>query len=567
MSTPKVPSRILLCGLAALIGAAASPARLPVFAGKEAVATVNGEPVTLEDLARHVGSLHEGIAEPAAPVKKADPSRILQRMIDARLVAQEARRIGLDQLPDIKKRLDDDRLDLVKSLVVRDAVKDVPPPSPAEIDQRARESVRDLRVESVLFTREEDARAFVAAVRGGGDFGALARAAFSAGKAREPGPAASMKPDALRPEVADPILALKPGGVTEPLRITEGFTVAHLLEIRYPVEAADRAAAERDLLEPRRQARLEQAKVRMRRDYFQVDQGLLAKLDYEAASPGLAALRKDTRVLARVKGDPPVLVKDLTAEVEKNFYHGVQEAIERKRVNESLPRLLDRVLMERATLLEAKRLKIESTAEFRDTLREREDERLFEAFLQKVVHPDIHLTDDELQRYYAAHAKDYASPEMMRLEGIAFGRREDAQSAFQKLQKGADMKWMQANAPGRADREHFPEMADLGNGLVVTSTFPEPIRNAVAGATGGDLRLASSPAGPHYVLAIRQVVPASPRPFDSVRSDIASLLYRQKRQAALDEWTAKLRAASVVKTFADGKTLASLLQEASGKRR
>ena len=47
--------------------------------------------------------------------------------------------------------------------------------------------------------------------------------------------------------------------------------------------------------------------------YATVDQALLKSLDFEAKVPGIAALEKDKRVVAQVKGGKDVTVADLTA--------------------------------------------------------------------------------------------------------------------------------------------------------------------------------------------------------------------------------------------------------------
>ena len=90
--------------------------KLPLIDGKETVAMVNGEPITRDEYQQEISALHAQMAEAKenademAAGKKADekkPGRIdyaglLKRMIDARLIVQEARRIGLNELPEVR---------------------------------------------------------------------------------------------------------------------------------------------------------------------------------------------------------------------------------------------------------------------------------------------------------------------------------------------------------------------------------------------------------------------------------------------------------------------------------
>jgi hypothetical protein len=118
-------------GLAAALSAGAG---LPTVKGQPAVATVNGEPVTLAEMMERLGSLHQEAADPAAAPAHPDPMLVLQRIIDARLVVQEARSIGLDQQPEVIDRLAAARLALLKSGVARNAVKNVTAADPADVE-------------------------------------------------------------------------------------------------------------------------------------------------------------------------------------------------------------------------------------------------------------------------------------------------------------------------------------------------------------------------------------------------------------------------------------------------
>jgi hypothetical protein len=148
---------------------------------------------------------------------------------------------------------------------------------------------------------------------------------------------------------------------------------------------------------------------------------------------------------------------------------------------------------------------------------------------------------------------------MMRLESLAFRRNQDAQAALDRLRQGADIKWMRDNANGRIDREGSPTLLDLKGELTTTATLPDALRKAVTGARTGDFRFYGEPGGPFYVLCVRQVVPAAPQPYDSVKGDIATKMFVLEQQKRVGDWATKLRAASDVKVLATGRSLETLL--------
>ncbi len=537
----------------------AERARLPVMDGQQAVASVNGEPITVGELLRQVGSLHSGVTEPAVKIQKPDPSALLQRIINARLIVQEAERIGLGELPEVKERVETYRLGLLKSGLIQSQMKDITAPDPAEVDRIYRDATREVRIDSLIFGKEEDAREFVALTRSGADFDAVGGGAIAAGKARGGQGAQFIKASELLPEIASLVAAMKPGEVGGPVRLGDGFAVVKLFEVRYPEDAAARRQAERTALQSRKDARLKEYQESLKKRYAKVDRKVLEGLDYEAKEPGLEKLRGDDRVLAEIRGAEPIRVRDLTERVVGKFYHGVEEAIRQKRVNSDLPLIFDNLLMERLVLLEARRLKIGQTDSFKSGLRERTDALLFETFVSKVVNPEIKLTDAEVRKYYDEHIDEYTGPEMVRLESLAFARKEDAQAALARLRQGADLKWMRANAEGQADPEKNDNLLEFTGSLITTTTLPDRIRDAVAGASAGDVRLAGTSSGPFYVLVVRQVVASAAMPYENAKSEVAAKVFEQKRRAALDDWTARLREASDVKVYAGDADLRRIL--------
>ncbi len=555
-------SRLLamtLLGFAALSPAVRGAAKLPLIDGKEAVARVNGEPILLEDLLVQLSALHQGMTEPQAKVHRPDPSALLDRLINVRLILQEARNIGLDEQPEIAGQMDAIRMQVIRSLLAKKQVSEITDAEPDKVEKLYRDLIREWKVGSVLFEREDDARGFAAAVENGGDFDKLATEVKTSGSAKggEVGP---YEPASrFRPEVAQVLSKLKVGEAGGPVKLDNGYAVLRLVDERYPDDPAKKQQATDMILQARRQDALRDYMDDLRKRYTTIDKKVLDSLDFDAGPANLDLLRKDERVVAEVKGSGPVTVKDLTAAVEKQFYHGMESAMERKRVNEEVPGVLDKLLLERAAMLEAQRYGLESTDEYKNAVREQLNGLLFAAFMKKVVNPDIKITEADLKQYYEEHITDYTSPEMLRLDGIAFDRRQDAEAALDRLRKGTDLKWIRENAEGQATAEKYPGLLSFGGGLLAVPTLPEGVQKALAGASPEDDRFYAAPGGPYYVLHVRDCVAPEPRPYTAVRKELGPKVAERKQEAALKEWGEKLRAASDVEVFVTGRELDELL--------
>jgi hypothetical protein len=172
-----------------------------------------------------------------------------------------------------------------------------------------------------------------------------------------------------------------------------------------------------------------------------------------------------------------------------------------------------------------------------------------------VIDPDIRVEEAEGKAYYQEHVGEYTTPEMIRIESLAFSKREDAENAVEKLRKGADIQWLRANAEGQVDVKKTGTLLVFDEKLLLTASLPEGLRKAVTGTAEGDYRIYGETGGPTYVIRIREIEPPKPQPYETVRSIIEKKVFFEKRQKAFRDWEEKLRKASEVKIFASGEKL------------
>ncbi len=83
--------------------AAKSSERLRMVNGKEIIATVNEDPIYLEEFTKSLSSIHgHGAGDAVNQTGKIDYEAPLKRLIDTRLALLEAENIGLGDLPVIQ---------------------------------------------------------------------------------------------------------------------------------------------------------------------------------------------------------------------------------------------------------------------------------------------------------------------------------------------------------------------------------------------------------------------------------------------------------------------------------
>jgi len=388
-------------------------ADLPKVGGKPALARINGEPLLLEEFERVLVAVHSGASDNATR-SLSKPSLLLERLINAKLVLQEARNIGLDELPEVRNAERVFEEDTLRGMLYGYHVRNILEPDKKEVEKRYREAVKEVKVISVLFDKEEDARRLETEIKSGGRFEILAKSMITSGEAKGSVEGQYLKFGSLSPEAAKAVSSLKKGEVSPLIRIGKQFSLLKLENIRYPKDKAARTQAENEALQVKKNAALKAYSEGLRKKSAKVDRKLVDSLDFEAAEPGFEKLRADQRVLATVKGDQPVTVGDLTTALEKKFFHGAERAAEEKKLNRKKDQALEEILNKRVTLAEARRQKLERTEYFKVKAQENRNGVLFGMFVQKVIAPDVKVGDEELKSYYEAHIGEYTFPEIDR---------------------------------------------------------------------------------------------------------------------------------------------------------
>jgi parvulin-like peptidyl-prolyl isomerase len=524
----------------------ASGQDLPVVKGKKVVATVHDEPITLEEFNREIAALHQGITG-ERKVGKEKGSELLNRLINARLIIQEARRMGLDELKELKERVDVFSKVTLREELIEKHVKNIRPDE-KEVEKAYQESVKEWKIKSILFEKEEDAKRMASGLHEGKGFDEMLKKFLEDKTGKGSAEGDYLKQKELLPEVAEAVSKMKIGAVSPIVKIKPGFVIFRLENVRYPDDPKIKEEVRRGLLRQKRAEATMKYEKMLKAKYVKVKEPLLKKLDFESKEPGLDNLLKDKRVVAEIQGEKPITVGELTNDIKQQFFHGIDRAIGTKKLNIRKENTLEEMLSKKVLRKEALRLGIDKTERYKNKVKDYEDSMIFGAFIQKAVAPDVKLKEEDLKAYYDSHMKEFTYPEMMKIIGLVFGKRDDAEKAIISLKKETDFQWVKANAEGQVDK-NTKGVLDFDGRLLTTKDLTEEVRKAISGAKAGDFRLYESPQNHYYVLYIQEVVPSNPQPYAEAREKIARKVYDDKLKKVVEEYADKLRSASEVKVY------------------
>lgn len=528
------------------------------------VAVVGDEAIFLGELARTLEEQHlsrpggggpHGASGPhgaPAPMpaarKDMDFSPALDRIIGARLIVQEAREMRLDQDPAFRREVESFEASRLRALLQKLAVKGVQP-DPAVVERHYREAVREWKLKSILVKKEDAAKAFKAGLDAKKDFDALAKPLLDAKQAEGAGPAEFVSPNHMLPEVAAALGGAKAGVAIGPVQVPNGWVILRPETARYPAnDAKARAEARTAALSVAQRDTIRKFYVSLVAKYAKVDQKLLESLDFEAnGEKGFVAMMEDERPVVTIAGDAPITVGDLAREVSMKFFHGLEGPIKEKRVNKEKDEAFEKLLGARVFAKEAAVRKLASRPELRAEVEEYERGLAFNTFVEKVIAPDVKVSEADAMGWYEAHKAELTTPTMYRLDGFAFATVKEAQAALDKLKGGTDYPWLRQTAPGQLPPEQ--RSIQLEGHVLSASAMPRALANALTGAKTGDYRLYPAREKEVWVVRVVELKPPQTQPYQEAREKIAKQLWNERLGVAIGDYAAKLRKAVPVQVL------------------
>ncbi len=194
---------------------------------KGSVAMVNGQPVsqTLFDLFANQHQQQTG-----KPLTKEERTRLITQLVDLELLAQNARKKGLDQKPDVNGQLLAQYTTTLAQADVRDHMQNVKI-SQAEIEKAYKQRVanmsgKEYKARHILLKTKAEAEAVIKQLDHGANFAKLAKEKSTGPSASQGGQLGWFSPQDMVPNFSHAVEQLKPGHYTEkPVKTRFGWHV------------------------------------------------------------------------------------------------------------------------------------------------------------------------------------------------------------------------------------------------------------------------------------------------------------------------------------------------------
>ncbi len=507
------------------------------------IARVNGETITAGQFRN---ALLRKLQSPARidTTSLAGKIRLLNELVDERLMVQVARQRRLDGDPEIQRKVERYREQaLVSKLVEREVVDKVIPEG--KLKEFYRKYAGEIRLRYILLRvppKNRDAEQKAAKrirqlwqrARAGESFAQLAREASDDGNtAARGGDLGYVRWGSLPADFQEQAFVLDVGELSNPIRGKAGYYLLKLedrirgsFEEEKPFIKWQLEAVYGKTIRLRRQAYFDRLLKRYEAEFHRGNYKRFASLVTRPRYPFEHITGKNREIVLASFRSGKVTVGDI---VDRLGRKGANYRWDERNIDEWTRTLVSR----RIAVAEAQRQRIDVD----DAVREYEDRLLLDRIQQLEIDRKVTVQDSEMVAYFEKHRSDFVEPEMFRVREILVRDPVEAEEVARQAKAGKDFVQLAREHTVRpwARKRH----GDLG--YFPASRFPEIAQAAQRLHRKGEVAGPISVAEGFSVIQFLGRRPPRPKVFKEAREKIRTILIDKKRQERREQWLRELR--------------------------
>ncbi len=507
------------------------------------LAIVNEDTITTADLDSELVAVHS--TQTAEEREHFHYRKLLDKLVNDRLIIQEAKSLALDQEDWLVKVLDEYRADnAIRYFVSDDFRPDLTVDTAAVIDMFKR-NYRKMQLRTVAVADSMQAEKLDLAVANGADMDSLARKVSLDVQSLRGG----LNHDKYQADIESSLLTialpLKVGELSKPFRYRNSYAFLRV-ESRTPADIADlekfRPVIEKSLKRTSRSRQWDEFVATLAGKYpVSIDS---AAINLVLADSALLFTEKfvdhDTIPILTVAGDLTLTESELrtaTSRTAMNMGNQPIRMIMAKTLDDS---------EERLTLLAAARDKGylddgRVARHYQKSL----DSALIEMYLKETVVSQIKFKWSEFEEYYNQHLDDFRRDTQYQLERIQVSDSTKVAEVAQRLADGADFNFIANQYDPNPDRE---TQADE---WVTLASFPESLSKQIEQLEIGQSTQPFALVNGFLFLRLKDKRLGQPKPIKDVEMRIREVMFQRKFNELLDKALGTLKANSHIEYHQD----------------
>jgi len=205
---------------------------------------------------------------------------------------------------------------------------------------------------------------------------------------------------------------------------------------------------------------------------------------------------------------------------------------------------LERLIMKRLLIREAKKENIEKEKEFQERLSEIKDQLLIEMLLKKKLVQDVKIDEGEIKKYYEAHKEEFKKPEEINTRHILLKTEEEAKQVQERLTKGED--FIELAKRYSIDPSAKTTGGEIGfhpRGSLVPEYEEEAFKLKRVGQVSGIVKTRFG----YHIIRLEGVKPPSYATYEEVKELIRQKLIQEKQGQLLENYINELKKNAKIK--------------------
>jgi len=491
------------------------------------LAIVNGEHITKDDLKYSLEVAHR--REDISSAGTLNLSQFILKLIDDRLIIQEARNMGMEEYPEVQQAVQEY---ILRESVVRlhdeEIVQKVQLTEKDIIDYY-KKSYESLKLGIVEFNSEEEAKEQLELLKNGNNF---------------TGKEIALNRYSVTPQMEKAISNLKPGEISDVIKTQHKYYIMKLIDkkeapdeelerVRGSIEKAIRKRKERERSD-------EYLKYLRERSTIKIDHELLSTLKLNSGSNEEKYLLQNKTILAEVNGST------LTV---GNFAM-IATSNQKKSKEEILNDWIDRKIVDHEALSRHYEMK----AVLGNMVDRYKNQLLKNTFIKRVIAPQVTISEEALKDYYLTHQKKFTKPDSFKIQQITVKSLDKAQDILDNLQKGADFSWLAKRWSVDTSVENGGEM-----GWLTESDMPKPVKEIVVTLKPGDVSPIIEIGSLYSIIRLQDRKEGEVEEFDKVKDAVYRACFEDQLNTILNKYVSQLKKDSEIKI--NDKAVASLKEK------
>ncbi|MGA1842933.1 MAG: peptidylprolyl isomerase [bacterium] len=478
---------------------------------------------------------------------RADPQALLDQIIAYLLLAEEAKKKGVNQGPEFEEQLEMMKEQQLANFFYTKEVEDKAELTDADIEKMIPASDKyKVNFQQILVNTKEEAEDILKTLQKEPDFNKLAKMRSKSKNASKGGQIGYVIPNTgyfegeLSDEDEKKIFRLKDGKVSEPIKTRQGHAIF-------------KAVSRKELTEQEMESRKNYLRYKFQKSKLdEVRDKLLdrlrSKAKIELNDKNIKKLEKSDKineaslklVVATVNGKE-ILLKEILPPQRPEYGYQMNSPYLKQ------PEFLKNIINEKVNsvlfLEEAKRLKYDQNEEFKRTFDLLKDGLMGQTYAMEYV-KDVKVTDEELKEYFETNRERFKEmPERIRVRHILVPDEEQAKEILAKIKAGGDFEKLAEEFSICPTAKNGGDLGYFSRGRMAP-LFEEAAFKLKKGEVSDVVRTNFG----FHIIKMEDHKQAGASSLSDVRYEVEQIVLFQKRDKKIQDLIAKLKSKASITT-------------------